>query len=81
MKDQGYMRLIDEAAQLWMDVTDARTGIRDASRELAKGNAPENIQAAAVQLKVAADMLHELSWKALCLELRAKYSGEEDSHE
>ena len=81
MKDQGYMRLIDDVAQLGMDITDVRTGIHDASHELAKGNAPENIQAAAVQLKVAGDMLQELSWKALCLELRAKYSGEEDSHE
>lgn len=81
MKDQEYARLIDDVAKLWMDVTDARTGIRDASRELAKGNAPGNIRAAAVHLKVAADMLHDLSWKALCLELRAKYSGEEDSHE
>ncbi len=81
MKEQEYMRLIDDVAQLGMDVTDARTGIRDASHELAKGNNPENLQAAAVQLKVAADMLHDLSWKALCLELRAKYSGEEDGHE
>lgn len=81
MKDQEYMRLLDEVAQLGMDVTDVRTGIHDASHELAKGNTPENIQAAAVQLKVAADMLHDLSWKSLCLELRAKYSGEENSHE
>lgn len=81
MTEREYARLIDEAAQLGMNVTDVRTGIYDAGSELSKGNAPENIQAAAVQLKVAADMLQDLSWKALCLELRAKYSGEEDSHE
>ena len=81
MTDQEYARLIDDVTLLGIRLTDIRTGIYDASHELSKGNAPENIQAAAVQLKVAADMLHALSWKALCLELRAKYSEEEDSHE
>lgn len=81
MTEQGYMRFIDDVAQLGMEITDVRTGIYDASHELAKGNTQENIQAAAVQLKVASDMLRDLSWKALCLELRAKYSGEEEGHE
>lgn len=81
MTEQEYARLIDEVAQLGIRVTDVRTGIHDASHELSKGNAPENIQAAAVQLKVVQKMLHELAWTALCLELRAKYSDKEAGHE
>lgn len=75
MTEQEYARLIDEVAQLGMHVTDVRTGIYDISHELSKGNAPENIQAAAVQLKVTKKMLKALVREVARPYVRAKYGG------